>query len=610
MEKKPKKKNIIPMIGVILVLFLIALTYGILKPGGWLYEKNEQKMIRLDEFHNDLFGDRVFIFTPQDSPEEVASILEEMWKQQETNQFGEERYGVYFMPGTYDSSIKVMVGYYMDVAGLGKLPTDTVISSLNCDARWLGDDSNHNACCNFWRGVSNLTVENDVMWAVSQATFLRRMNIKGNLSLHDNYGWASGGFLADSVIEGVVDSGSQQQWLSRNSHWNLWIGENWNMVFVGMEAGDAPKGTWPGTKYTTVAETPEIAEKPYLYYDQKKGYMVHVPDIRTNSTGISWEADKGRDITMEECYIANSDIDISATINEALSSGKNLILTPGIYHLKEALQVQKQDTVILGMGLATLIPDNGNACIEIADVPGVRIAGILFDAGALNSKVLLAVGSANNSSKTDLSNKNPMVLSDLFFRVGGNPGYVAQTESCVTIDADNVIGDNFWVWRADHGDGVAWDQNRAANGIIVNGDAVTIYALMVEHFQEYQTIWNGNEGKVYFYQSEIPYDVPDQKSWMSQDGTVNGYASYKVAEDVTSHEAYGLGIYLYNRDAKVDLFSAMEVPDGPEVKIHNICTVMLTGNPGISHIINDQGGSCLQAGERQIITDYCQGIEK
>jgi len=598
------------MIGVILVLFLIALTYGILKPGGWLYEKNEQKMIRLDEFHNDLFGDRVFIFTPQDSPEEVASILEEMWKQQETNQFGEERYGVYFMPGTYDSSIKVMVGYYMDVAGLGKLPTDTVISSLNCDARWLGDDSNHNACCNFWRGVSNLTVENDVMWAVSQATFLRRMNIKGNLSLHDNYGWASGGFLADSVIEGVVDSGSQQQWLSRNSHWNLWIGENWNMVFVGMEAGDAPKGTWPGTKYTTVAETPEIAEKPYLYYDQKKGYMVHVPDIRTNSTGISWEADKGRDITMEECYIANSDIDISATINEALSSGKNLILTPGIYHLKEALQVQKQDTVILGMGLATLIPDNGNACIEIADVPGVRIAGILFDAGALNSKVLLAVGSANNSSKTDLSNKNPMVLSDLFFRVGGNPGYVAQTESCVTIDADNVIGDNFWVWRADHGDGVAWDQNRAANGIIVNGDAVTIYALMVEHFQEYQTIWNGNEGKVYFYQSEIPYDVPDQKSWMSQDGTVNGYASYKVAEDVTSHEAYGLGIYLYNRDAKVDLFSAMEVPDGPEVKIHNICTVMLTGNPGISHIINDQGGSCLQAGERQIITDYCQGIEK
>jgi len=61
--------------------------------------------------------------------------------------------------------------------------------------------------------------------------------------------------------------------------------------------------------------------------------------------------------------------------------------------------------------------------------------------------------------------------------------------------------------------------------------------------QQYQTTWNGNGGRTYFYQNEMPYDPPNQASWMN--GSTRGYAAYKVANPVTSHEAWGLGSYCY-----------------------------------------------------------------
>lgn len=562
---------------------------------------------RVEDFHNAVFGENVYIFSPEDNPDEVQQILDELWEQQETNQFGEERYSVLFLPGEYDDSIKVQVGYYMQVAGLGMMPTDTRIPALECSATWLGDDSNHNATCNFWRGVENLDIGSDTMWAVSQATFMRRVNIEGSLWLHDNYGWASGGFLADSHIERMVDSGSQQQWLSRNCDWKLWMGENWNMVFCGIGEGEAPQGTWPAFAYTTVESTEEIQEKPFLVYDEKEGYGVFVPEKRENSTGISWEeGNDGTFISLDEFYVANAEEDTADTMNQALQEGKHLLLTPGIYHLEEPLVVEKEDTVVLGMGLATLKAEQGNVCMEAADRSGIKIAGILFDAGVEESEALLVVGEEG----ADNEKEEPIVLSDLFFRVGGVDAEGAKVQNCVEINSSYVIGDNFWVWRADHGDGVAWDKNTAKNGIIINGNDVTMYALMVEHFQEYQTIWNGENGKTIFYQSEIPYDVPGQEEWMSHEGTVNGFASYKVSDGVEKHEAWGLGIYSYHRDAKVDLNCVMEVPEREEIKVHNVCSVMITGNPGISHVINEEGAAADNPGERQEIREYAGKMMK
>lgn len=560
-------------------------------------------------YTSDLFGKNTYIFTPEDDPEEVNALLEQLWDKQETNQFGTDRYAVYFMPGTYDSSISAKVGFYTQIAGLGEVPTDTKIASLNCDARWLGDDSNHNACCNFWRGVENLEIASNTMWAVSQATFMRRVQIDGALYLHDNYGWCSGGFLADSVVTRMIDSGSQQQWLSRNNSFPQWLDDNWNMVFVGDAKGLDPTGTWPAKSYTTVTTTPEVQEKPFLIYDDQDGFMVFVPALRKEAEGVSWQGQNaGEKISLSQFYIAKPEADTAETINKALKEGKNLLFTPGIYHLDTALQVDNPGTIVLGMGLATLQPTSNNACIETADEDGIMISGLLFDAGESGSQNLMVVGDEN--SDADHSN-NPISLSDIFFRVGGaSSDYAGKTDACITINSSQVIGDNFWVWRADHGDNVAWNKNTADNGLVVNGDDVTIYALMVEHFEQYQTIWNGDNGRVYMYQSELPYDVPGQQEWMSHDKTVNGYASFQVSDAVHTFEAWGLGIYSYHRDAVVDENSAMEIPDKDTVKIHNICTVMLTGNPGISHVINDSGEAVEQASDRAMILEYANGIQK
>lgn len=569
----------------------------------------KDKKTAIDEaFHTELFGENTYIFSPEDDPAEVQKALDDIYTKQETNQFGEERYAVYFMPGDYDNSISIDVGFYTQIAGLGTLPTDTKIPKLQCLARWLGDASNHNACCNFWRSVENVELESNTIWAVSQATDMRRVQVDGALYLHDDYGWCSGGFLSDSNITKMVDSGSQQQWLARNNSWKTWMGENWNLVFVGEEEGCAPEGTWPAKTYTEVKETPVVREKPFLIYDEKDGYEIYVPALQEHATGYSWdEEEDARLIPMEECYVTNPDTDTAQTMNTALADGKNLLFTPGIYKLDEPIKVTNPDTVVLGMGLATLQSANGNRCMELSDEDGIIVAGLLFDAGTTETDNLLVVGEESDKEHSE----SPICLSDLYFRVGGMPTDApAKADTCVTINSSNVIGDNFWVWRADHGDQVAWDANIARNGIVVNGDEVTIYALMVEHFEEYQTIWNGNGGKVYMYQSEIPYDVPNQDVWMSHDGTVDGYASFKVDDAVTDFRATGLGIYLYNRDTQVNLHSAMEIPDAEGVKVHNICTVLLNGYPGMEHIVNESGDSVMTAGERQILIDYENGIYK
>ena len=259
------------------------------------------------------------------------------------------------------------------------------------------------------------------------------------------------------------------------------------------------------------------------------------------------------------------------------------------------------------MGLATLKSTGGSTCVNVADESGIMVAGLLFDAGSVKSENLMVVGDADNKKDKEI----PIMLSDLFFRVGGTKtDQPVQTHTCLTINSDDTIGDNFWIWRADHGDQVAWDKNVAENGFVVNGNNVITYALMVEHFNAYQTIWNGDGGRIYMYQCEIPYDVPRQDVWMSHDGKTDGYASIHVDDAAEDFFATGLGIYLYNRDAEVNLHTAVEMPDKEGVRIENICTVMLTGYPGMEHVVNDSGEGVFFAGARQVLLEYENGTSK
>jgi hypothetical protein len=551
------------------------------------------------------FGSNVYIFNPSMPQSQIQATVNAVASQQVSNQFGPQRYALLFEPGTYGSSsnpLNFQVGYYTSVAGLGRSPGDVVINgSVFVRNQCFSDGCT--ALVNFWRSLSNLTINvntpgfgcyNGEFWPVSQAAPMRRVHVNGLTTLMDyctGPSFASGGFIADSQFSGsVVINGSQQQWVTRNSQVDSWTNGVWNQVFSGV-AG-APAQCFPcGNQYTTLATSPVTREAPYLYEDSANHFSVFVPAVQHNSAGTTWAsgATPGLPIPIESFFIAKPG-DSAAAINEALHSGKNLILTPGVYPLDQSIQVTRPDTVVLGLGFPTLIPENGIVPMTVARAKGIMLSGMIFDAGSTNSPVLLQVGSGHARSDNEAS--DPTSLHDVFFRIGGAAAGRATTS--LVINSDNVILDDIWAWRADHGNGVGWTVNTADTGVIVNGDNVSAYGLFVEHYQKYEVIWNGNGGTDVFFQNEMPYDPPSQAAWMEAPG-VDGWAAFKVGDNVTSFSGYGMGSYSFFNQG-VDIFAAhaFEVPTTlPTSSLNDLLTIFLDashGKGGILNVINDTGG--------------------
>ncbi|AXK36112.1 coagulation factor 5/8 type domain-containing protein [Streptomyces armeniacus] len=524
-------------------------------------------------------GPNVIVFDP--STPGIQGKLDEIFKEQESAQFGGGRYALLFKPGTYDG-LNAQLGFYTSIMGLGLSPDDTQINGdVTVDAGWFDG----NATQNFWRSAENLAltpVNGTNRFAVSQAAPFRRMHVKGNLNLApDGYGWASGGYIADSRIDGEVQPYSQQQWYIRDSAVGGWLNGVWNMVFSGVDG--APAQGFPDPPYTTLDTTPLSREKPFLYLDGD-AYKVFLPALRTDAKGTTWGSGtpKGESRSLDEFYVVKGDA-TAATINEALEQGLNLLFTPGVYHVDQPIEIKREGTVVLGIGYPTIIPDNGVTAMKVADVDGVRLAGILIDAGTENSETLLEVGPEGASAD---HSGNPISLQDVFIRIGGaGPG---KATTSMVVNSRHTIVDHTWVWRADHGDGVGWDTNRCDYGVVVNGDDVLATGLFVEHFNKYDVQWKGERGRTIFFQSEKAYDAPNQEA--IQNGDIRGYAAYKVDDSVTEHEGWGLGNYCYyNVDPTIIQEHGFAAPNTPNVKFHNLLVVSLGGEGQYAHVINDIG---------------------
>jgi hypothetical protein len=554
------------------------------------------------------FGPNVMIFDPSMSTSQILTTVDAIASQQISNQFGTQRYALLFMPGTYGSSstpLTFQVGYYTAVAGLGSSPNDVVVNG-SIDVYNQCSSSGCVALTNFWRSLSNLDINvinssacnNAEFWAVSQAAPMRRVHISGITTLMDyctSPSYASGGFISDSEFDDAVTNGSQQQWLVRNSQLNGWSNGVWNQVFSGVVG--APAQSFPSSnQYTTLATSPVTREEPFLYADSAGKFKVFVPALQKNSSGTTWGNGPapGSSIPITDFFIAKP-TDSAATINLALALGKNLILTPGIYSLAEPIFVLWPDTVVLGLGFPTLVPQNGNASMIVANVPGVKLSGIIFDAGPLNSPVLLQMGLL--PIHLGSNPKDPTLIQDVFFRIGGATAGMATTS--LIVNSDNVILDDIWAWRADHGTGVGWTDNTADTGVIVNGDNVTAYGLAVEHYQKYEVVWNGNGGTEIFFQNEMPYDPPSQAAWMEAPG-VDGWAAFKVANNVTRFKGYGMGSYsFFDQGINIYAANAFEVPASlPSSSLNDLLTIFLNatgGYGGILNVINGTGGSSTAA---------------
>ncbi|PVC88397.1 coagulation factor 5/8 type domain-containing protein [Streptomyces sp. CS090A] len=524
-------------------------------------------------------GPNVHVFDP--STPDIQGKVDEIFKKQESAQFGLDRYALLFKPGTYDT-INAQIGFYTSIAGLGLNPNDTTFNGdVTVDAGWFDG----NATQNFWRSAENLTlnpVSGTNRWAVSQAAPFRRMHVKGGLNLApDGYGWASGGYIADSKIDGQVGPYSQQQWYTRDSSVGGWGNGVWNMTFSGVEG--APANSFPEPPYTTLDTTPISREKPFLYLDGDD-YKVFVPEKRENARGTSWAngTPAGESIPLDQFYVVKEGAD-AATINAAVEQGLHLLFTPGVYHIDETITIDRPDTVALGIGLATIIPDNGVTAIKVGDVSGVKLAGLLVDAGPVNSETLIEVGPKDASADHAA---NPTSLQDVFVRIGGaGPG---KATTSIVVNSDDVIIDHTWVWRADHGEGWGWETNRADYGVRVNGDDVLATGLFVEHFNKYDVEWYGERGRTIFFQNEKAYDAPNQEA--IQNGDTKGYAAYRVDDSVEQHEGWGMGSYCYyNVDPTIVQGHGFKAPVKPGVKFHSLIVVSLGGNGQYEHVINETG---------------------
>ena len=530
-------------------------------------------------------GPNVYVFDPSMSSSSIQSTLDSVFNTQKLNQFGTQRYALLFKPGTY--SVEANIGYYTSIAGLGQNPDDVTI---NGDVTVDSFDGTGNATTNFWRSAENMAINPSAgsdRWAVAQAGPFRRMDVHGGLELYPaSYGYASGGYIADTKVSGQVSSVSQQQWYSRDSAFGSWSGSVWNMVFSGVTG--APAQSFPSPPMTTLATTPVSRDVPYLYVDSSGNYHVFEPSLRTNASGPSWAngPTPGTSVPMSQFFVADPSM-TAATINTALAEGCNLLFTPGVYNLSQTLNVTHADTTILGIGFPTLIPQNGVNTMQVADVNGVRLEGLLFDAGTTNSAALLTVGTAGSTASHA---SDPISVQDVFFRIGGD--IAGQATSSLVVNANDTIVDDVWAWRADHGNSgtVGWTTNTAANGMTVNGNNVEATGLFVEHYQKTEVAWNGQNGKIIFFQNEMPYDPPNQAAWMN--GSSDGYPAIAVASNVTSFGAWGLGSYCYfNVNPAVISAEAYSSPDVSGVAWHDLLTVSLGDVGTITHVINTTGAA-------------------
>ena len=570
------------------------------------------------------FGPNVMVFDPSMPIADIQASVDAIAAQQVDDEMGTNRYALLFLPGTYGTAehpLQMKVGYYTEVAGLGASPTDVTINGkIEVYNRCL-TATNCIALVNFWRTLSNLSLNINALgqdgcrasanfWAVSQAVSMRRLNISGaNLSLMDyctaGPQFASGGFIADSNLPFVIN-GSQQQWLIRNSVIGGWSNAVWNQVFAGVQ-GAPSEDAFPNPPYTTLASTPVSREKPFIFIDSRGKYNVQVPAARTNSSGLSWAngMTAGRTLPLSSFFIAKPS-DSVQTINSQLALGMNLLLTPGIYNIGQTIQVTNGNTVVLGLGHPTLTAVNGAVVMSVSDVPGVIVAGVTFDAGPVSSPVLLQIGQSGNNKNS--TSGNPATLSDVYFRVGGP--HVGSADVALQVNSNNVLIDHTWVWRADHGvegfsgDTERWNTNLGRNGVVINGNNVTATGLFVEHFQQYNTVWNGQNGTTILYQNELPYDPPTQADWMN--GSVEGWAGYKVGDNVTTHKLYGGGVYVFNQNnPSIHTENGFEVPETPGVQLHHIMTVNLSAGT-IDHVVNGVGEAAdtTRIGVPVYITDY------
>ena len=551
----------------------------------------------------------VVVFGPDDANiTERMAERSEMLNNRAVGHFSSERLAFLFKPGRY--AVEAKIGYYTSLSGLGDTPGAAVFGGergVYVDAM---DPQAAGSLDTFWRSGDNFKHDaaQGFRWAVGQAAPLRRIIAARDLELFEptaKVNYASGGYLGNSVVEGDLVLGSQQQWLNRNVELRGGAtGGAWSNVYVGC-AGSVPEPSAPGVepRVSVVEAAPVIAAKPYIVIDATGKYSLLVPRVEKHSVGAGLDAPY-REVPFERVFVADASKHGARDINEALSKGLDVVLAPGIFQLEASIELSRPGAAVLGLGYATLVaPAPGAPCVGAAAVLQAS------EVPEVEDSVLLRWGGRG-------STRDPSVLSDVFCRVGGPGSLKVRADVMVEVQASHTILDNLWLWRADHAELAPGEQPRPGeqyhlvvpgecrtkNGLIVDGDDVTAYGLAVEHTDEDQVIWNGERGRTYFYQCELPYDTASYSRRVSfkclasltsqflHRYDVNqtmfgdkGYTGYRLAAGVGTHACVAPGIYSYFRDYPCLVPAGIVAPASAEFV--NAFTKKLRAHDGILSVI-------------------------
>ncbi|WP_108652746.1 glycosyl hydrolase family 28-related protein [Dongshaea marina] len=577
-----------------------------------------------------------------------------------TSQWSDKRYAILIEGSSapYTMAKPFKIGYYTQILGVGTSKNSTTVAPginvLNeCDTTaYTKSCKTVGALNNFWRGMENLTIDSSnlknpdgitpagtLRFAVSQASPIRNVDFKGKdllmcdwnvgqINENPDHSWpcgfASGGFMANSHIDKELQTGSQQQFYVTDTSFSNWKAGNWNMVSHNNQgpltiAGEdgSTQNSWGDFPFTDIKDTLTIPDKPRLVYTQGDWRVDRGDGSTSLSVKDSFVVISPQSSTTEQ----NTQVDAQKVSSE-LSQGKSLIVMPGVYDINGTIKVPA-NTTVLGIGVPSLVCNSGQ-CIDVEGEQGVRLAGITLEAGTARPSsdpvnTLLKVGGDTLNSNDN--SMNPDVLQDVYCRIArtttamtGNPA----ANSCVTVNANNTIGQNLWLWRADHdaqsgtsadpeNNLVGWDTDQAEYGLIVNGKDVVMNGLAVEHFQNYQTVWNGQGGQINFYQSEMPYLMPINGGSSAQvKCSLPGQASSVtkqvcpsliVTDKASGFVGKGLGVYSYFPNAQgqttIHAPTAIEVKATGGVSIEHVMTRWLNGDKqsGIDSILTDASGN-------------------
>lgn len=477
------------------------------------------------------------------------------------------------------------LSYYTKAIGLGENNTDVKVNRNLCVLAYEQNletgfaNAEIGALNNFWRGIENLSVTPDwtsqtggyyqgadvhsMVWATSQAAPMRKMFIDGNLGLNiglnpntGDMAFASGGFISDTEAAYMWMFGQQQYALKHNKFESLsneiiWHQDGtfpssavWNHIDIN---NDIPHLIEEYINAYSIALIKEnnilIPSNPYLYVDDKtKELILRAPDVP--STVVEGPRPVlGTNYSSEDfVFIYGQNVDVE-DINNHIDNGKHIVFAGSIFYLNKTIRVNQENCVILGLGMTTLVPMFEGTVLDVS-APGCRLCNLLVQAAPLTSDPI--DGSGVNLINIEGTGRKdaPVYLYDIFVRVGGPKLYettdTIPVDNMMHIKMDYVYGENIWLWRADHDEetylgGIGQDTCICDHGLTVESDHVHFSGLAVEHTLKEQVIWNGDDGSVYMYQSEYPYDV---------DGEWN-YSNFIIGEDVTSFHGVGMGMYFY-----------------------------------------------------------------